>query len=312
MTSVFSATQEHYWRLALELKLRRLYGTAFQDFFSDLMQRRYSSDFVPTRPYGARGDKGCDGYLLSSGELFQCYGKVDDAAFNVASTTEKIVDDFGKAKTNFGQIMKHWRFVHNLIDGVPSEVITTISNLTNGSAFQWGIAGREWFMDTMFALKEPDIVSFLGPAANVEDSYGLDVNEVKELLAGLTQGDEAPLDEGDPRPVPVDKLDFNHLNNDWRAFIRAGSPNSTHVKKYCDRHPNFEFEKLVARKFNDKYKELKAQQLEPDAIMAELFHRTAGEGIISPRRYIATQAVLAHVFDACDIFEDRPVGGVSQ
>ena len=48
------------------------------DFFADVMTRAHGDDYVATRPYGSLGDKGCDGYLASVGEVFACYGKVDE------------------------------------------------------------------------------------------------------------------------------------------------------------------------------------------------------------------------------------------
>lgn len=70
----FTPTQRYYWRIALELKLRKSNSDAFQDFFSTVMGLLHGDDFVRVRPYGVLGDKGCDGYLQSNGQLFQCYG----------------------------------------------------------------------------------------------------------------------------------------------------------------------------------------------------------------------------------------------
>lgn len=210
MSAWMTPEQKWQWRLSLEVKLRRTHGDALQDFFSTVMERRHKNDFVRVRPFGGLGDKGCDGYVLSTGQMYQCYGKVGDAALNVSSTTTKMVDDFGKANKNFNGVMKEWHFVHNLLDGVLSDVILTLDGLKKGNgSCKFGIAGPEWFADTIFDLNEADVIEFLGPAATAEQSHGLDIEEVKELLAAITGGiHSAPIDEGDPRPVPVDKLEF--------------------------------------------------------------------------------------------------------
>lgn len=300
--------EAYQWRLSLEVKLRRAHGDALQDFFSTVMERRHKSDFVRVRPFGALGDKGCDGHLLSNGQFFQCYGKVGDASLNVATLIKKMDDDFEKAKTNFSSSMREWHFVHNLLDGVPSEVLSKLSELrTANPNCKFGVAAYEWFADTIFSLPQEDIVALLGPTATAELSLGLDIGVVKELLSAITNDiHEAPIDEGDPRPVPVDKLDFNELSSHWRFLIRAGSPNAPHVQRYFDRHQDPEFGKLVARAFKERYAALKEQSLSPDAIMTELYIQTAGNGVVPPMRQIAAQAILAHVFDSCDIFEDRP------
>ena len=70
-------TQEHWWKLSLRLNLRQSAVDAFQDFFSDVMQRLHGDDLVRVRPFGQKGDKGCDGYLQSTGQVYQCYGALN-------------------------------------------------------------------------------------------------------------------------------------------------------------------------------------------------------------------------------------------
>jgi hypothetical protein len=66
---------EFWWKISLRLKLRQSSGDAFQDFFSEVMEKLHGSNFIRVRPFGQKGDKGCDGYLQPSGQLFQCYGR---------------------------------------------------------------------------------------------------------------------------------------------------------------------------------------------------------------------------------------------
>jgi len=48
------------------------------------MEKLHGDDFVRIRPLGSLGDKGCDGYLRSNGQVFQCYGKLEDAPVRAA------------------------------------------------------------------------------------------------------------------------------------------------------------------------------------------------------------------------------------
>jgi hypothetical protein len=233
---------------------------------------------------------------------------VGDSALNVASISAKISEDVEKADNNFRDLMKEWHFVHNLLDGVPSTIIQLIERLKQKyTQYQIGLFGFEWFVDKIFGLDEPNIVEFLGPAATSEQTHGLNIEEIRDLLANLTAGiQDAPIDEGNPRPVPVDKLNFNRIAGHWRAFIRAGTSNAGYVGEYFERHREPEFGKLVAKIFKDEYKALKTQGLAPDRIMAELYMKTAGVGIVPPERQVAIQALFAYLFDSCDIFEDKP------
>jgi hypothetical protein len=61
--------QRYWWRIALELKLRKSSGDAFQDFFSNVMAKAHGSDFVRLRAFGSLGDKGCDGLAVARARL---------------------------------------------------------------------------------------------------------------------------------------------------------------------------------------------------------------------------------------------------
>ena len=117
-TDLFTASQRYYWRIALELRLRKSNGDAFQDFFSAVMSLLHGDDFVRVRPYGTLGDKGCDGYLQSNGQVFQCYGALAGELKQVATLTTKMTKDFEKASKNFSSIMNEWYMVHNIADGL--------------------------------------------------------------------------------------------------------------------------------------------------------------------------------------------------
>jgi hypothetical protein len=55
-----------------------------------------------------------------------------------------------------------------------------------------------------------------------------------------------------------------------------------------------------------RYQYLKAQNLEPRAIMSTLYEGITGIGAVTPERQVAAQALLAHLFESCDIFETAP------
>ena len=93
------------------------------------MEMMHGSDFVRIRPYGALGDKGCDGYLKSTGIVFQCYGALNGDKSKVRNLIEKMGTDFEKAQARLSDIMKEWRMVHNLVDGLPIEAVQTLDAL---------------------------------------------------------------------------------------------------------------------------------------------------------------------------------------
>ncbi len=133
------------------------------------------------------------------------------------------------------------------------------------------------------------------------------MQEVAALVSALIADiDEAPIDEGSPRPVPSGKLSYNKLSPHWHAMIRSGSQNAHHVGVYLDRHPDPEIGPKVAQVFRERYAALKAQGLSPDVIMTELYQQITGVGAVRPEQQVAAQGLLAYLFDACDIFDEPP------
>jgi hypothetical protein len=110
MAPTFSMDPLQRWqyKLSFDLKVRNAWSTAFQDFFSTVMEKLHGDDFMRVRPMGSLGDKGCDGYLRSNGQVFQCYGKLEDARVNAASIVKKLGDDYGLAASHLVAIMKEW------------------------------------------------------------------------------------------------------------------------------------------------------------------------------------------------------------
>ena len=106
--------------------------------------------------------------------------------------------------------------------------------------------------------------------------------------------------------MPCRKLEFNKLPNHWRYLISGGWQNAHIVAKYLDDHPDPLTGEKIAQVFRVRYEYLKAQGLASGAVMSGLYEMVTGIGIVPPERQVATQALLAFLFESCDIFEDEP------
>ena len=301
-------TQEYWWKISLELKLRKVSGDAFQDFFSNVMQKCHGDDFVRVRPFGRKGDKGCDGYLQSNGQVFQCYGAINGDAGKVDYLIGKIKEDFEKAKSKIPSIMKEWYMVHNLVDGLPIEAIEVLDELKKENPeIKFGFIGLEGLEQRIGGLNEAQVESLLGPVATNSDARSLQIGELRDLVNAVAKAAESMSAIGSPvEPVAADKLDANDLPGHWRSLIAGGWQNAHLVAGYIDRHPEPLVGERIARLFNEKYQYLKAQHLSPGAIMNSLYEFVTGAGTVSPERQVAAQALLAHLFESCDIFENVP------
>lgn len=304
------------WQLALEVKLRRVSGVAFQDFFADVMTRAHGDDYVPTRPWGTTGDKGCDGYLASTGEVFACYGKVDDAAPTLSDVKTKMDADYKKACDHLSVAMKGWRFVHNMLDGTPTDV--TVVKMAEMKAAHphhtFGVMGRAGFEERILKMAEGDIIALIGPAASAEDTRNMRLELVAELIdATMAAVDKAPTFGGpDPSPVPAEKLDYNKLPNHWRHTIESQMANAKVVGEYLRLHPDPLRGPKAGELFRTRYASLRAQALPPGSIMGKLHQAVIGVGAYDNERVVAANALLTYLFDSCDIFEDKPVEPVPQ
>jgi hypothetical protein len=310
MADWMTSEQRYAWQIQLFLKLRVLSGVGFQDFFADVMTRAHRDDFVPTRPFGSLGDKGCDGYLASVGRVFACYGKVDDAAPSVATIVKKMDEDYAKAHGHLKGAMKEWFFVTNLLDGTATDatVLKLGAMRLAHAGHKFGLYARASFEDTIFGLREADIVSLIGMAVTAEDTRNMKLQVVADLVDGImTAINETPFDENiEPKPVPLKKLEWNKIPPHWCHTIRAQMGNINYIKEYFRLHPDVERGERVAAAFKARYVQFKEQGLAPGDIMQRLYEGIVGIGTVTNERIVAAGAILAFLFDACNIFEDKP------
>jgi hypothetical protein len=180
---MLTAEQRFWWSVALELKLRKCNGDAFQEFFSNLMGYVHGNDFVRVRPFGVLGDKGCDGYLATSGQVFQCYGALNGAEGKVSYLIKKMGADFSKALKAIPSIMKEWHMVHNLVDGLPIEAVEKLEALgTSNPSRKFGFIGLDGFRERVFSLTHSQIEQLLGIVATNQDAQNLQLSELSALV----------------------------------------------------------------------------------------------------------------------------------
>jgi len=304
-----SPDQEYRWRIALELKMRKSQGDVFQDFFSTMMEEVHGSDFVRVRPFGQLGDKGCDGYLRGMGQVFQCYGALDGGNEDrVSYLIRKMGQDFATATEKIPEIMKEWHMVHNFIDGLPVKAVEKLEELQKADrSRKLGFISMPWFELQIFSLEPAKIERLLGPAATAKDFQNMQAAELRDLIAAIVSATDKSHPISDAiKPVPEDKLEFNKLPGHWRWLISNGCQISHHAAMYLNHHHDPLMGETIAQMFRDRYRYLKSENLPPANIMANLHEMIVGVGAVGVQRQVAAQALLAFLFESCDIFEDHP------
>lgn len=272
------------------------------------MTLAHGDDFVRVRPHGSLGDKGCDGYRLSSGEVYACYGTVNGRTPPMGELLTKIVDDAEKCRSHLARIMKAWAFVHNFIDGVPTDVILALKKLELEAL---GVPvtqfGPDRFNKLVMSLPDGAITTLLGPAVTEEDASSLDYRELREIVNSLAANGLFPAaDLLSISPVSSEKLDYNALSPHWRTLLLAGLHNSRAVEQYFGESPDPLLGTRAADMIRAKFLDLEQQALTPDEILDAIYASVLGSVTGRPHRQVAALALIGYMFETCTLLKDVP------
>ena len=295
---------KHTWELYLDLLLRDLHGVGFQDFFSDVMEAVYDTDFVRLRPYGS--DKGCDGYRQKTGDVYACYGALDEGAVEHRNAVRKLNADFTMASNNLFHIMKGWYFVHNFRKGIQVPLIERIEELKKENPYlNIEIHSPIKIIGLVNLLSDCKREKLIGSVPKESDYRDLEFDEVEKVIMALTphmKTQDASSEKVEP--VNQEKLNFNRLSPIIKGVINNARINTPRIREYFRDHTEPNYGERIADIFRKKYSELKSKEIEPDDIFEELWG-FASDGSQSVARRGAIDSILSYFFDSCDIFENN-------
>jgi hypothetical protein len=288
-----------YYELAFKVRFMEAHGQAFQDLFSDVMEKRYPGDFHRVKPWGRLGDLKNDGYLSSKRLLYQVYAPSDLAA---EATLAKMEADFEGGFANWADHCDGWVFVTSEREGLPAPVEKKLLELgqrhTGVTTASWGY---EELRGLVFELSDADVAALLGPVPSMTDvvevNYG-DLDSVLEGIASRMVGREPDL-----TPIGPGKLDANGLSSHVKLLIGAGFQGATGVESYFRDHFSPTKGDEVAARFTAEYVRLRDLGTPPDDIYAGLRVHAGGPTVLAPRLEAAVLALLAYLFERCDIYE---------
>lgn len=286
-----------HYELRFRVEFMQKRGAAFQDLFSDVMEKRYPADFARVQPWGQAGDWKCDGYLRSQRTLFQCYAP---KSLNARTCETKIDADFTKALPYWKQHFDVWAFVHGERDGLPPSVLAKLLSLGTAHAplgvVWWGF---QELLNEVLALSARDLLSLFGPAPSREAMVRLGLEDLQPVLDHI--GRLEPQQDPDLRPVPADKLTRNMLSPAAAEVLTLGMSRSDLVRRYFTLKPRLHDQ--IAEAFRQEYQSLRVGPLAPDEIFTALQTFAGGADRGGPDRECAVLAVMAFFFEECDIFE---------
>jgi len=285
------------FRLAFHTKK----GTEFQDWFVRLAGYAFGADFEEIRPYGASGDLKCDGRLVSSNTVFQCYAP---DAMKVAPLIAKINSDFAGACEHWAD-MQEWVFVHNDGRGLPAEAIQRLDELRKTHApLKIATWSEPELFDITMKLDLSKLQALFGHVVSRAIMDRLVMADLQPIIDALERREPQP-DDLPLTPPSAQKLEKNALSEDSAQLLRHGRRKAALVEIFFRKGSRPELGERIAEAFRQRYTHLKALDLPSDTIFKRLQEYAGFSG--EPKRQGAALAVLAYFFDSCDIFEDPDV-----
>jgi len=291
-----------YFDYKAELALHQKKAIAYQDHFNDLMEAAHGTQFIRVRPAGAVGDRKCDGYLSRTDSVFQVYAPT---TIRISDWIAKIDADFEGAKAQWER-MRQWVFVHNQHDGLPPDAAKMILKLKGKNLT---LTIDQWppthLLDITSHMSEPQLTALFGNPPREEDMRTLDRSDIAIAVSGLTRESAFWQPSGNDLPiVSPRKLDYNQLSEHPRRLITAGIAQTSMVEGFFNHHPDPNLRDRAALRMKESWLRLQST-VSPDAAFNELFDQITAHAQGS-RGLTASLALLAYLFEECDIFDNPP------
>ena len=293
------------WKGLLELQLRKVHGIAFQDFVGSFMGAIHPDDFVRVRAHGRLGDGGNDGFRLSDGTLYQCYGAYNGHVQDIKYVCEKLGEDFEKARLSTPQ-MRKWRFTHNLMD-MPQPLLQAYLDLVptiEAHGIEPGLFGKDGFQSLLPQLSEDDLEDLIGIAVHSKLDTERLPETVRLLVKRVMDGMDSPMAVARDMTIPPrEKLEFNAIPERWRKNIVMNLMHADIVTEIIGTDATAS--DAMPFYIKSSYLGLAAQGLDAGEILKHLYEELAGYINEFDGRYEASIAIIAALFESCVIFRDK-------
>lgn len=290
-----------WYELKFSHEFRSRVETEFQNFFASIMELRYPTDFQKVKPYGKFGDRKCDGFHRSQKRVYQVYAP---EKMQVTRTNAKIDEDFNGAIDHWSKEMATWVFVHNQWRGVPADVLKKLLSIhgTKGvSVLSWS---EPELRAEFFLLSQENQALLLGPAPSPQSFARIQMKDVVQVANVIAQQEAPPPEQ--ISEVPMGKLKANQLSASVQALLTLGSRKGKLVKKLFAEWHDPKLGDRIASAFRSKYEALRTASVLGDEAFFELWRFAGGGSQHSLGQETAVLAVLAFLFEECEIFEAPP------
>ncbi|WP_290485466.1 ABC-three component system protein [Hyphomonas sp. UBA3195] len=279
--------------------------TDFEEWFCDMAELVWGSDFEKIKPGGPQGDKKCDGRLISAETVFQCYAPESPSTFTT-NAAAKVANSFPEV-TQFWPNLKEWVFVHNNNGGIPPRLSDKLEALRSEYPhIKISEGSRNYLKNNLHDKLNGQQLIDLYPQSFAMKYRNVEMEHIRPLLRKLIDNVKTPIDPTFIGEIPDEKkLEFNQLSLPAKVEIKAAFTRVGIVDRYISSLNTPTGASQLQTKMKSKYEELKFIGYEPDEIIGKLLSWIGDDQ--SPIVRQAAYVVLAYYFDACDIFENAPI-----
>jgi len=267
------------------------------------MRRLHPGDYQDPKPWGSQGDRKCDGLLVSQGKLFSVYAP---EWLTEAEALGKMKEDFQGALEQWREGLHAWVFVYNapnVWEGPPPGVVAQLFEWQREHTPLQTEAWGPWdVMDRAMELSDGHLRDLLGPAPTVAELVQFDLADLAAVIEGIAARPAPPA--ATPVPVSPDKLRVNDLSSDVQQLVQVGMVGERKVRDYFESHPDPTHEAEICAAFTLRYAQLMDEGCRGDVLFEKLRDFAGTEARLTTPRDAAVFALLAYLFERCDIFED--------
>jgi hypothetical protein len=289
-------------RALFELECYRRTGTAFQSFFERIMEYG-EPGFVTVKPWGAEGDRKCDGLLPSSGTLFQVYAPEE---IRIGPTRAKMEADCAGALAAWEE-MHRWIFVWSALPaGLPPDLAACLLELADSHP---GLEIADWNRERLWRvvqdqLDEVQRASLLGPPRRADSAAHVTAVEIQTVLNFLASGPVGPDPEDsfeitDLKP----KLEKNRLSAQIETIAGRAIPIAREVERYLARSYDPDFMARVGSRLIGRYQELVGEGITGDPAFIDLIEFAMEGRGRGDRNFWGAAGIVTYYFEICDVFE---------
>lgn len=153
-------------------------------------------------------------------------------------------------------------------------------------------------------LSLQDLESWFGPSLTMEANVNLGFSDLAAVLTHISITSIPTTSE--VKDVSRGKIEANLLSQAVADFLKIGMQKSPLVAQFFNRWKNPTYGEQIAQAFKNEYVGLRdgVPQLHPDEIFGRLEAWAGGTANTTPAHKAAVLAVMAYLFDKCEIFED--------